>query len=216
MASTDQTPTNAKTFKNSSRPKDLPGGILWQNTGGMGQYILTTGAVARYCGVASRTASKWFDAGMIKGYRIPGSADRRILAEDLHDFLKKRGLPISPFLLSLLRWEVVLFQFPPHDAMSIARIMRERCDDFYTTDSQYELGSLVSQRPIRAVVLGPGAGWGEKRRLAAGLLRDRPIIIRVAVLSDDSVNPSEEDIAAFQHIHRPPMDLELIALQISK
>jgi len=40
--------------------------------------VLTTGEVARICNVAPRTVSKWFDSGQLRGYRIPGSKDRRI------------------------------------------------------------------------------------------------------------------------------------------
>ena len=39
--------------------------------------VFTTGQVAKICKVAPRTVSKWFDSGRLKGYRIPGSQDRR-------------------------------------------------------------------------------------------------------------------------------------------
>src|SRR5688500_1648862 len=39
--------------------------------------VLTTGKVAKICNVAPRTVSKWFDVGVLDGYRIPGSKDRR-------------------------------------------------------------------------------------------------------------------------------------------
>ena len=32
--------------------------------------VLTTGEVAKICNVASRTVSKWFDSGQLKGYRL--------------------------------------------------------------------------------------------------------------------------------------------------
>src|SRR5262249_20909278 len=40
--------------------------------------VFTTGQVAKICKVAPRTVSKWFDSGRLRGYRIPGSQDRRI------------------------------------------------------------------------------------------------------------------------------------------
>ena len=54
---------------------------------------LTTGQVARVCRVAPRTASKWIDSGRLKGYHVPGSADRRVLYEDLRRFIDEHGLP---------------------------------------------------------------------------------------------------------------------------
>ena len=50
--------------------------------------VFTTGQVAKICKVAPRTVSKWFDSGRLKGYRIPGSQDRRIPREQLIRFLK--------------------------------------------------------------------------------------------------------------------------------
>lgn len=59
---------------------------------GFGRDVLTTGQVARICRVSPRTASKWFDSGEIKGYRIPGSQDRRIPHASLVDFLRRHGM----------------------------------------------------------------------------------------------------------------------------
>ena len=39
--------------------------------------------------------SKWFDSGRLKGYRIPGSQDRRIPREYLIKFLKEHGMPLG-------------------------------------------------------------------------------------------------------------------------
>ena len=53
--------------------------------------VFTTGQVAKICKVAPRTVSKWFDSGRLKGYRIPGSQDRRIPREYLIKFLFDRS-----------------------------------------------------------------------------------------------------------------------------
>jgi two-component system response regulator RpaA len=58
-----------------------------------GQRALTTGAVARLCGVATRTVSKWCDSGKLRNYRIPGSEDRRVPVDDLLRFMKEHGMP---------------------------------------------------------------------------------------------------------------------------
>lgn len=56
--------------------------------------IYTTGQVAVMCGCAPRTVSNWFDSGRLRGYRIPGSNDRRIPREQLLRFLRENGMPI--------------------------------------------------------------------------------------------------------------------------
>lgn len=57
--------------------------------------ILTTGEVAKICNVAPRTVSKWFDSGQLRGYRIPGSKDRRIPLAALVKFMKEHHIPLD-------------------------------------------------------------------------------------------------------------------------
>lgn len=57
--------------------------------------VLTTGEVAKICNVAPRTVSKWFDSGQLKGYRIPGSKDRRIPLNNLLQFMKEHNIPMD-------------------------------------------------------------------------------------------------------------------------
>lgn len=60
----------------------------------MKEGVFTTGEVARICNVAPRTVSKWFDSGRLKGYRIPGSNDRRFPAAHLFRFMRENHIPI--------------------------------------------------------------------------------------------------------------------------
>ena len=55
--------------------------------------VFTTGQVSKFCRVAPRTISKWFDAGQLEGYRIPGSSDRRVRRQSLVAFMKKHNMP---------------------------------------------------------------------------------------------------------------------------
>ena len=65
-----------------------------------GKDVLTTGDVAKICHVAPRTVSKWFDNGQLKGYRIPGSKDRRIPVSELIRFMKMHNMPTSALPVS--------------------------------------------------------------------------------------------------------------------
>jgi excisionase family DNA binding protein len=57
--------------------------------------VLTTGEVARICNVTIRTVIKWFESGKLKGYKIPGSKDRRIPRVELIRFMRENGLPME-------------------------------------------------------------------------------------------------------------------------
>jgi two-component system, OmpR family, response regulator RpaA len=55
--------------------------------------VFTTGRIAKGCMVAQRTVSRWIDSGLLKGYRIPGSHDRRVTRAELLRFLAEYGMP---------------------------------------------------------------------------------------------------------------------------
>lgn len=72
-----------------------------------GKNVLTTGDVAKICNVAPRTVSKWFDSGQLKGYRIPGSKDRRIPLNELIRFMKAHNMPTETLSVGKLRVLVI-------------------------------------------------------------------------------------------------------------
>ncbi|KKK56446.1 hypothetical protein LCGC14_3064430, partial [marine sediment metagenome] len=65
--------------------------------------VLTTGQVAHICNVAPRTVTKWFDSGQLKGYRIPGSRDRRIPTNELIRFMKAHHIPTDALEIGKMR-----------------------------------------------------------------------------------------------------------------
>jgi len=72
-----------------------------------GKNVLTTGDVAKICNVAPRTVSKWFDSGQLKGYKIPGSKDRRIPVNELIRFMKTNNMPVPSIPVGTMRVVVV-------------------------------------------------------------------------------------------------------------
>jgi excisionase family DNA binding protein len=72
-----------------------------------GKSVLTTGDVAKICNVAPRTVSKWFDSGQLKGYRIPGSKDRRIPVNELIRFMKANNMPVEALPVGRIRILIV-------------------------------------------------------------------------------------------------------------
>src|SRR5688572_13357976 len=69
--------------------------------------VLTTGEVAKICNVAPRTVSKWFDSGALRGYRIPGSKDRRIPLNQLIRFMKQHNMPLNGLMTGATRVLIV-------------------------------------------------------------------------------------------------------------
>lgn len=85
--------------------------------------VLTTGEVAKVCNVASRTVSKWFDSGQLKGYRIPGSKDRRIPVSNLLTFMKKHNIPMDGLMSGSPR--ILVVDGEREVAETLARVLGE-------------------------------------------------------------------------------------------
>ena len=91
--------------------------------------VLTTGEVAKICNVAPRTVSKWFDSGALRGYRIPGSKDRRIPVNQLIRFMKQHGMPLNGLMTGTTRILIV------DDEQDIVEVLEKILED----DAKYEV-----------------------------------------------------------------------------
>lgn len=107
-----------------------------------GRTVLTTGEVAKICHVAPRTVSKWFDSGQLKGYRIPGSKDRRIPLDQLIRFMQVHGMPLEGLDNNHLR--VLVFDADPTLCEAIRTRLTEREDyQVAIVDSAFEAGVVA-------------------------------------------------------------------------
>lgn len=59
--------------------------------------VYTTGEAADICKVSQQTIIRCFDAGRLKGFRVPGSRFRRIPREELIRFMKNNEIPTDDF-----------------------------------------------------------------------------------------------------------------------
>jgi excisionase family DNA binding protein len=55
--------------------------------------VFSTLEAAKVCQVSEQTIIQCFEGGQLKGYRLPGSRDRRIPREALFRFMEENGIP---------------------------------------------------------------------------------------------------------------------------
>jgi len=109
-----------------------------------GKNVLTTGDVAKICNVAPRTVSKWFDNGRLKGYRIPGSKDRRIPVSELIRFMKLHNMPTAALPVGNIR--VLVVDSNSDSASQLAHSLAEKTDyDIRTVASSFKTGAVVQK-----------------------------------------------------------------------
>jgi len=109
-----------------------------------GKNVLTTGDVAKTCNVAPRTVSKWFDNGQLKGYRIPGSKDRRIPVSELIRFMKMHNMPTVALPVGKIR--VLIADSNDKTASAMADVLRSEAGyEVQTVQSNFGTGAVVQK-----------------------------------------------------------------------
>ena len=104
-----------------------------------GKKVLTTGDVAKICNVAPRTVSKWFDNGQLKGYRIPGSKDRRIPVDELIHFMRLHNMPTEALASGLTR--VLILDSDTQAAETMAQKLNETLPmEVHVVETSFEAG----------------------------------------------------------------------------
>ena len=176
--------------------------------------IFTTGQVAKICKVAPRTVSKWFDSGRLRGYRIPGSQDRRIPRDHLIRFLKEHGMPLGELedeavgKILLVGAESLI-----RSALTDNMISDQFKLDFAT--SGFEAGIQAESLHPDCVVIDFIMGRNEAVMIAQNLRRNTQYAdtVLVGLLSDED-NASGFDRSVFNETFRKPFDSALLAERI--
>ncbi len=131
--------------------------------------VFTTGQVAKICKVAPRTVSKWFDSGRLRGYRIPGSQDRRIPREHLLRFLKEHGMPLGDLEAEVYHKVLVVGADAP--MLGVLKEQLREGDDFRieTAASGFEAGIRAESFHPDCIIIDMAIG-----RIEAGQIAREP------------------------------------------
>lgn len=176
--------------------------------------IFTTGQVAKICKVAPRTVSKWFDSGRLRGYRIPGSQDRRIPREHLIRFLKEHGMPLGE-LEDEAMGKLLLVGVEPAIRTGIVEILGSEDYKVEPAMSGFEAGIQAESLHPDCVVVDFGMGRSDALMIAQNLRKNGEYTdtVLVALLSDED-NASGFDRTIFNETFRKPFDTALLAERI--
>ncbi len=127
--------------------------------------VLTTGEVAKICNVAPRTVSKWFDSGQLKGYRIPGSKDRRIPVPELYRFMKAHHIPMDGISTGNTRVLVIDGDQDVSDVLQ--RVLGEQTSyDIKAANSAFSAGLECERFRPHVVLIDIHVAEGDPRELA--------------------------------------------------
>ena len=176
--------------------------------------IFTTGQVAKICKVAPRTVSKWFDSGRLRGYRIPGSQDRRIPREHLIRFLKEHGMPLGE-LEDEAMGKILLVGADGQVRATLGDMMSADDYKIESAVSGFEAGIQAESLHPDCVVVDFAMGRSEAVMIAQNLRRNDEYTetVLIGLLTDDD-NASGFDRTLFNETFRKPFDGALLAERI--
>jgi CheY-like chemotaxis protein len=173
--------------------------------------VFTTGQVARICKVAPRVVAKWFDAGRLHGYRVPGSQDRRIPRDHLIRFLKEHGMPLGE--LEGEELFKVLVVGAEAEVCDRLRELLPEADDYRCepADCGFHAGLIAETFAPAAVVVDLAVGRREAVQLAAHVRRHPRYCRALLVALADADEPDAGPLADFDEVFLKPFDAALLA-----
>jgi len=162
--------------------------------------VLTTGEVAKICKVAPRTVSKWFDTGQLRGYRIPGSRDRRIPFDQLVKFMKVYGIPLDEIETGQTR---VLIVDQETDLTGL--IQRALVETGYyevrVAESAFEAGALMEQFQPNVLLIDIDVPGIDGRSLSRYLSSHPELSGTQLIAMSSSLTPGDRQMLLHQGFH---------------
>jgi excisionase family DNA binding protein len=106
--------------------------------------VFTTGEAAEVCQVSQQTIIRCFDAGRIKGFRVPGSRFRRIPRDALIQFMKDNEIPLDR--LSSGKQKVLVVDDDPEIIdLFVEALERDGRFEVRTAQTGYDAGIITQE-----------------------------------------------------------------------
>jgi excisionase family DNA binding protein len=178
-----------------------------------GKNVLTTGDVARICNVAPRTVSKWFDSGQLKGYRIPGSKDRRIPLPELLRFMKANNMPTDALPAGKIR--ILVVDGSEHPAPNLLDALKARGSyDVQLARSSFEVGAAIQKLAPHVVLINLLTNGVDAQGIC-GSIRSNEDFATIKIVALANHLSTQESAALLQrgfdgHVSNPSDVLEVI------
>jgi excisionase family DNA binding protein len=104
--------------------------------------VLTTGDIAKYCGVNFRTVIRWIERGHLKAHQLPGRGDNRVEVRDFLAFLRSHDMPIPEEFLDRSR-RVLIVEDDPAMSAAIQRTLKRAGFETRVASDGFRAGTLL-------------------------------------------------------------------------
>jgi excisionase family DNA binding protein len=170
--------------------------LFGNHTMAKGRNVLTTGDVARICNVAPRTVSKWFDSGQLKGYRIPGSKDRRIPLNELIRFMKANNMPTDALGAGKIR--VLVLDSDERSGLTLGDTLKDRGGyDVLIAHNGFEAGAAAQKFSPHVILINLLTNGVDAHSICASM-RASEDLATIKILALANQLASQEALALMQ------------------
>ncbi|WP_419811410.1 helix-turn-helix domain-containing protein [Bacterioplanoides sp.] len=166
---------------------------------------LTTGEVAKYCGVNFRTVIRWIERGHLEAYKLPGRGDNRIPVESFVAFLKGNNMPV-PDELALGGKVLLLLANNSDTSIEISAAVRRAGWDVKVTADPIQFGFMIAQQSPGAIAITAD----KDRQSVEKVLKDVEGRDILCLCFDKPANKEAANSHAWLYYHWPTDQQELI------
>jgi excisionase family DNA binding protein len=153
---------------------------------------LTPGEIASYCDVHQRTVSRWIASGQLKGFKLPGRGNYRVVLEDFICFLNQQKIPVADSLTTTTTVLVVDDEVAYRRA--IFRVLQQGGFHVIQAQDGFQAGLLLVQHKPAVMTLDlqmPGLDGFEVLKY----IREHPELNQTKILVISGLAQSELDRA---------------------
>ncbi len=114
---------------------------------------LTSGEIASFCDVNLRTVIRWIESGKLKGFKLPGRGNNRVLVDDFVDFLERHDMPVPTQLRGEAHPSILIVDDEMPVAKSIQRVARRAGYETMVATGGFQAGIMLSQHNPKLMTL---------------------------------------------------------------
>lgn len=170
---------------------------------------LTTGQIAKLCGVSTRMVQKWFDKMGLVGYRLPNGRYRRVQKKELIRFLNANGFPLG----AMDEHRKVLVLAPVDLCEKIGRILPDQDFQLRPTFSLFFAGVWFEREAPDLMIVDFSMGRSEiidfVKEISQDVCCKKPSVVGLAY--EDESHSESLKISGFSEILIKPWCLQKIS-----
>jgi len=151
---------------------------------------LTTGDIAKLCGVNFRTVIRWIQRGHLKAFQLPGRGDNRVQIADFIEFLRANNMPIPEELQPLGR-RVLIVEGDDTTAAKMNKALVGAGFETRLAGDGFSAGALVASFEPMVLVVDVGMK-GIDGDQAIGLVRGDDTLGHARIIAVTSASTSKK------------------------